>query len=94
MRSGAVSASHSARCTVVIVNTALPDAPAGTPGERGSREDAGPTEGELLGRAAHVAQVFARFGLGDVVHRGRGDGAATTLHRTNAAAMSKNMNTR
>ena len=66
--------SHNARCSVVIVNTALAGAP-GTAGEPGSREDAEPTEGELLGRAAHVAQVFARFGLGDVMHRGRDDGA-------------------
>ena len=66
--------SHNARCSVVIVNTALAGAP-GTAREPGYREDAEPTEGELLGRAAHVAQVFARFGLGDVMHRGRDDGA-------------------
>jgi ubiquinone biosynthesis protein len=67
--------SHNARCSVVIVNTALIDGPAGYAGEQGSQEDAGPTEGELLGRAARVAQVFAKFGLGDVVHRGRDEGA-------------------
>jgi ubiquinone biosynthesis protein len=72
--------SHNARCSVVIVNTALPDATAGS-GQQGSPDGAGPTgptgptEGELLGRAAHVAQVFAKFGLGDLLQRGRDDGA-------------------
>jgi predicted unusual protein kinase regulating ubiquinone biosynthesis (AarF/ABC1/UbiB family)/nucleotide-binding universal stress UspA family protein len=65
--------SHNARCSVVIVNTALAAAPSHAAREQRPQEDARPTEGELLGRAAHVAQVFAKFGLGDVVHRGRED---------------------
>src|SRR5438067_1889198 len=44
------------------------------PGERDPAGGAGPAEGELLGRAAHVARVFARFGLGDLVSRGRDEG--------------------
>jgi predicted unusual protein kinase regulating ubiquinone biosynthesis (AarF/ABC1/UbiB family)/nucleotide-binding universal stress UspA family protein len=62
--------SHNARCSVVIVNTA-----SGRPPVQAVPDDAAPTEGQLLGRAAHVAQVFARFGLGDMLHSG-GDGAA------------------
>jgi len=67
--------SHNARCSVVIVNTALTDAPAGTAWEQDSPDGPEPTERELLGRAAHVAQVFAKFGLGDLLQRGRDDGA-------------------
>jgi ubiquinone biosynthesis protein len=67
--------SHNARCSVAIVNTALADVPAGPPEQHDAREDAEPAEGELLSRAAHVARVFAKFGLGDFVHRDRGDGA-------------------
>jgi ubiquinone biosynthesis protein len=67
--------SHNARCSVVIVNTI----PAGAPSESAGRQDAadggGPTEGELLGRAAHVARVVAKFGLADVMRRGGDDGA-------------------
>jgi ubiquinone biosynthesis protein len=64
--------SHNARCSVVIVNTAMngaarPQAAAATGTE--------PTEGQLLGRAAHVAQVLAKYGLGDILHRDRDDRA-------------------
>jgi ubiquinone biosynthesis protein len=52
--------SHNARCSVVIVNTA---GTAGPPRPSVDATDPGPTEGQLLGRAARVAQVFARFGL-------------------------------
>src|SRR5205807_6920919 len=47
--------SHGARCTVVIVNTTdsvVPEPPPETPGEGG-----------LLGRAAEIGRVLARFGL-------------------------------
>ena len=47
--------SHSARCTVVIVNTAgavVPEPP--------SEPE---VEGRLLGRAGHIARVLARFGV-------------------------------
>jgi ubiquinone biosynthesis protein len=63
--------SHNARCSVVIVNTA----PAGTARGHAAPESAEPTEGDLLGRAAHVARVFANFAVGDVAHRSRDDGA-------------------
>jgi predicted unusual protein kinase regulating ubiquinone biosynthesis (AarF/ABC1/UbiB family)/nucleotide-binding universal stress UspA family protein len=53
--------SHNARCSVVIVNTAGGAGPAWPSADAA---DPGPTEGELLGRAARVAQVFAKFGLG------------------------------
>ena len=63
--------SHNARCSVVIVNTAMADAPDGTAPRRAGAE---PTEGQLLGRAAHVARVFAKYGLEDVLNRTRDDG--------------------
>ncbi|MFL6017008.1 MAG: AarF/UbiB family protein [Gaiellaceae bacterium] len=47
--------SHAARCTVVIVNTTDGSVPQPEPEQVG---DAG-----LLRRAAHIARVFARFGL-------------------------------
>jgi ubiquinone biosynthesis protein len=46
--------SHNARCSVVIVNTALSDAPDGTAPRKAAQADAEPSEGQLLGRAAHV----------------------------------------
>ena len=55
--------SHNARCTVVIVNTAP-----GEPIVDGEVEEP-QVEGELLGRAAHVARVLARYRLSE---RGRG----------------------
>jgi ubiquinone biosynthesis protein len=67
--------SHNARCSVVIVNTALGDAPDGTAARKAAQAGAGPSEGQLLGRAAHVAQVFAKYGLRDVLHRTRDDDA-------------------
>src|SRR5689334_733632 len=47
--------SHAARCTVIIVNTTDGAVP---PPEPEHVDDAG-----LLRRAAHIARVFARFGL-------------------------------
>jgi ubiquinone biosynthesis protein len=67
--------SHNARCSVVIVNTALSDAPDGTAPPKTAQAGAEPTEGQLLGRAAHVAQVLARYGLQDVLHRTPDDDA-------------------
>jgi predicted unusual protein kinase regulating ubiquinone biosynthesis (AarF/ABC1/UbiB family) len=72
--------SHNARCSVVIVNTAG-SGPAGSV-PAGSGPDAAPTDGQLLGRAGHVARVFARFGLGDVLHRkGPGEPAGSGASR-------------
>jgi len=89
--------SHNARCSVVIVNTALNGAGAaprkaardgaGAAPRKAARDGAGaaprkiaqdgaePSEAQLLGRAAHVAQVFARYGLRDVLHRTPDDAA-------------------
>jgi ubiquinone biosynthesis protein len=47
--------SHAARCTVVIVNTTDGAMPPPPPEE--------PEDASLLGRAAHIGRVFARFGL-------------------------------
>jgi ubiquinone biosynthesis protein len=67
--------SHNARCSVVIVNTAPDDVPGGTAPRQSAEADAEPAEDELLGRAAHVARVFASYGLRDIVHRTPGDDA-------------------
>ncbi len=65
--------SHNARCSVVIVNTAPGDAPdAAAPGKT-ARASAEPSDDQLLGRAAHVARVFAKHGLRDVLHRAADD---------------------
>ena len=65
--------SHNARCSVVIVNTALNGA--GAAPRKIAQDGAEPSEGQLLGRAAHVAQVFARYGLRDASPRTRDDAA-------------------
>src|SRR5581483_9024564 len=59
--------SHNASCTVVIVNA---NAAAAAP-SRARRADgaAEPTEGELLGRAAQIAEVLGKFGLGTLLAR-------------------------
>ena len=61
--------SHNARCSVVIVNTAPDGASAKAP--PAAEDTTEPSDGQLLRRAAHVAQVLARFGL----HRAGGDPA-------------------
>ena len=66
--------SHNARCSVVIVNTALNGA--GAAPRKTAQDGAEPSEGQLLGRAAHVAHVFARYGLRDGLHRTPDDAAA------------------
>jgi predicted unusual protein kinase regulating ubiquinone biosynthesis (AarF/ABC1/UbiB family)/nucleotide-binding universal stress UspA family protein len=68
--------SHRARCTVVIVNSAdgRPRAPqAGPAGE--------PTDGELLGRAAQIARVVTRFGIGRIRARSGDAGTAARARR-------------
>jgi predicted unusual protein kinase regulating ubiquinone biosynthesis (AarF/ABC1/UbiB family)/nucleotide-binding universal stress UspA family protein len=59
--------SHNARCSVVIVNT-RPLNPNGQPDVVYARppidQDAGPTEGEVIGRALRIGRVLARVGLG------------------------------
>ena len=65
--------SHNARCSVVIVNTALNGA--STTPRQTARAAAEPSESQLLGRAAHVARIFARYGLRDVMHGGKNDEA-------------------
>jgi len=73
--------SHNARCSVVIVNTAADGVPPGSGprpggGSRAAADNGEPTEGQLLGRAARVAQVFGKYGLGEILHRGQDDTAA------------------
>ena len=51
--------SHTARCSVVIVNTADGVGPAGEARAEGEPD----VEGRLLGRATYIARVFAKHGL-------------------------------
>jgi len=79
--------SHNARCSVVIVNTATAG-PGGSPppggGSQAAADNGEPTEGQLLGRAARVAQVFGRYGLDEILHRGQDD-TATRARRFRVA---------
>lgn len=65
--------SHTAPCTVVIVDT-RPRDPSSTRGpgavrSDGEATDSEATDGELLRRAAQIAAVLANYGLGNVAHR-------------------------
>jgi ubiquinone biosynthesis protein len=72
--------SHNARCTVIIVNTAMLD------GDRRARaaprvsaaaaEEAG-VEGQLLGRAASISRIMARHGLKELFTRSKGEEETT-----------------
>jgi ubiquinone biosynthesis protein len=74
--------SHNATCTVVIVNAAEARARGAREREPATETGAVPTEGQLLGRAARIAGVVAKYGLGDVVDRSRDrDGAAAARAR-------------
>jgi predicted unusual protein kinase regulating ubiquinone biosynthesis (AarF/ABC1/UbiB family)/nucleotide-binding universal stress UspA family protein len=77
--------SHNARCTVVIVN-AVEAAPTDSPTREHEPRSAEATEGELLGRAAQIARVVAKYGLGNLLDRGRdGDTAAARARRFRSA---------
>lgn len=73
--------SHTAPCTVVIVNTAD-----GASSQARSRPRTGDeaakeaSEGELLGRAARIATVVAKYGLGNLLSR-NGDPASSDVAR-------------
>lgn len=67
--------SHNARCSVVIVNTAQAGRrPVVAP--RKTVPNTEPSDNQLLGRAAHVAGVFAKYGLGDLLQPSEADPAA------------------
>ena len=77
--------SHNARCTVIIVNTALgrsgrPPVPARPSPTviRGSLEDEDTFEPRLTARGAHIAAVFAKHGLKELFGRPDKDGAVGT----------------
>jgi predicted unusual protein kinase regulating ubiquinone biosynthesis (AarF/ABC1/UbiB family)/nucleotide-binding universal stress UspA family protein len=78
--------SHNARCSVVIVNTApaggdAAAAPAGGAAPAAEKE-AGPTPGDLLGRAARIARVMASHGVrGRFGSPGAGEEAAQAQAR-------------
>jgi predicted unusual protein kinase regulating ubiquinone biosynthesis (AarF/ABC1/UbiB family)/nucleotide-binding universal stress UspA family protein len=64
--------SHNAPCSVVIVNGGAEAERPDASGERVVSADAEPGAGELLGRAAQIAGVLAKYGLGGIIQR---DGA-------------------
>ena len=74
--------SHTAPCTVVIVNTGADGSRAGADHGEGGHADgegghagAGVSEGRLLGRAARIAAVVAKYRLGNLLDRdGERDG--------------------
>jgi ubiquinone biosynthesis protein len=56
--------SHKARCTVIIVNSALPQAVTGGPAQRGRASPSAATaEPRLVARGLQIASVMARHGL-------------------------------
>jgi predicted unusual protein kinase regulating ubiquinone biosynthesis (AarF/ABC1/UbiB family)/nucleotide-binding universal stress UspA family protein len=61
--------SHTAPCTVVIVNTVDGVPRAGTARPAEEPAEAEPTDGELLGRAARIAAVVAKYDLGNRLSR-------------------------
>ena len=73
--------SHNARCHVVIVNTedGASRRAASAPGE-----SAEPDEGQLLGRAAHIARVVAKHGLAGRLRRDDDPGAGAQARRLRA----------
>ena len=72
--------SHNARCTVIIVNTALDGHVTAAPRPaatviRTSGVDQEPVEPRLAARGAHIAAVFAKHGLKELFGRPDQDGA-------------------
>ncbi|MGQ0669102.1 MAG: AarF/UbiB family protein [Actinomycetota bacterium] len=81
--------SHNARCTVIIVNTALLDgrsSPASTPaaahGGPVAREELEQIEPRLMGRATRIARVMAKHGLRELF--GKSDPDENVTRRTQA----------
>jgi predicted unusual protein kinase regulating ubiquinone biosynthesis (AarF/ABC1/UbiB family)/nucleotide-binding universal stress UspA family protein len=74
--------SHNARCTVIIVNTALLDGDRRARAAPGAGRDAGSegVEGQLLGRATSIARIMARHGVKELFSRSR-DGEESTRSR-------------
>jgi len=61
--------SHTAPCTVVIVNTAADGSRAAAGRRHADEAGGGVTEGHLLGRAARIAAVVAKYRLADLLAR-------------------------
>jgi len=73
--------SHTAPCTVVIVNTSDgPPPQAGSQRRSSEKAQQEASEGQLLGRAARIAAVVAKYGLGNVLSR-NGDPASSDQAR-------------
>jgi ubiquinone biosynthesis protein len=76
--------SHNANCHVVIVNT-TGNVAGVTKAAQGADAGADPDEGELLGRAARIARVAAKHGLGGLLRRGEDREAAAQARRLREA---------
>jgi ubiquinone biosynthesis protein len=63
--------SHNARCTVVIVNSAMLDGAQAPSAPLRGPTDGQPTEGRLLARAWHIGRVMAKAGARDFFTRAR-----------------------
>jgi predicted unusual protein kinase regulating ubiquinone biosynthesis (AarF/ABC1/UbiB family)/nucleotide-binding universal stress UspA family protein len=78
--------SHNARCTVIIVNTAGPDGevrtqPVPTRAPHPDEVQEVEVEGRLLGRAATIAKVMAKYGVQDLFARSKPGEEDTTRAR-------------
>jgi predicted unusual protein kinase regulating ubiquinone biosynthesis (AarF/ABC1/UbiB family)/nucleotide-binding universal stress UspA family protein len=69
--------SHNARCTVIIVNTAL-TRDAGVPRRTRATDTPAETEGQLMRRAAKIARILAQVGAREVLTRTPGGGEEAT----------------
>jgi predicted unusual protein kinase regulating ubiquinone biosynthesis (AarF/ABC1/UbiB family)/nucleotide-binding universal stress UspA family protein len=78
--------SHTAHCSVVIVKTSSASTASAGPVTR-DRPDGDPTTGRLLGRAARIARVMARYGLPSP--RGWGGGPSGSREGSAQAAASR-----
>ena len=76
--------SHTAACTVVIVGDGRAPAFAEEAAGDGAAE---PTDRELLGRAAEIAGVVAKFGLGTLLDRGSDDAGRAKRFRAALEAL-------
>jgi ubiquinone biosynthesis protein len=68
--------SHTAPCTVVIVNTSGRSLHRAASRVGEAETDAEPGAGQLLGRAARIAGVVAKYGLGNILDRDGDRGSA------------------
>jgi len=81
--------SHNARCTVIIVNTAPGEAGRAMPTrtdlqQAALAEEEEAVQGSLLGRAARIGRVMAKYGVREVFSSDDADSEATSRERARA----------